>query len=72
MLYQLSYSRSVLKSHTYDIHANEDGRSRRISNSELVKRIAKGDDLLTPSERGESFAESEDADLTNKDFFSEL
>jgi len=39
---------------------------------ELVERLAKGDDLLTPSEREEKAVESEDSDLTNKDFFWDL
>jgi len=39
---------------------------------ELVERISKGDDLLTPSEREEAVASSEDSDLTNKDFFWDL
>ena len=39
---------------------------------ELVDRIVKGEDLLTPSEREEAaVAEGED-DLTNKDFFWDL
>ena len=39
---------------------------------ELVERISKGDDLLTPSEREEAVASSEDSELTNKDFFWDL
>jgi len=39
---------------------------------ELVERIAKGDDLLTPSEREEAVVSSEDSQLTNKDFFWDM
>jgi len=39
---------------------------------ELVERIAKGDDLLTPSEREEAHVASAESDLTNKDFFWDL
>jgi Ser/Thr protein kinase RdoA (MazF antagonist) len=39
---------------------------------ELVERISKGDDLLTPSEREEIQSSDEDSDLTNKDFFWDL
>jgi Ser/Thr protein kinase RdoA (MazF antagonist) len=39
---------------------------------ELVERISKGDDLLTPSEREEVQSSEEDSDLTNKDFFWDL
>jgi Ser/Thr protein kinase RdoA (MazF antagonist) len=39
---------------------------------ELVDRISKGDDLLTPSEREEAVTSSDDSDLTNKDFFWDL
>lgn len=39
---------------------------------ELVERISKGDDLLTPSEREEAVASSEDSELTNKDFFWDI
>ena len=39
---------------------------------ELVERIAKGGDLLTPSEREESVVSSEDSQLTNKDFFWDM
>jgi len=39
---------------------------------ELVLRISKGDDLLTPSERQEISESGEDSDLTNKDFFWDM
>lgn len=39
---------------------------------ELVERISKGDDLLTPSEREEAVASSGDSEMTNKDFFWDL
>ncbi len=39
---------------------------------ELVERISKGDDLLTPSEREQVAISNEDTELTNKDFFWDL
>jgi Ser/Thr protein kinase RdoA (MazF antagonist) len=39
---------------------------------ELVERIAKGDDLLTPAEREEVAATDGDSELTNKDFFWDI
>lgn len=39
---------------------------------ELVERLSKGDDLLTPSEREEAATVNEDSDLTNKDFFWDM
>ncbi len=39
---------------------------------ELVERISKGDDLLTPSEREEAVSAGDDPELTNKDFFWDL
>ena len=39
---------------------------------ELVERISKGDDLLTPAEREEARSDEADSDLTNKDFFWDL
>ncbi len=39
---------------------------------ELVTRIAKGEDLLTPTEREQSVEVSGEDDLTNKDFFWDL
>jgi Ser/Thr protein kinase RdoA (MazF antagonist) len=39
---------------------------------ELVERISKGDDLLTPSEREEAILASDEDDLTNKDFFWDM
>lgn len=39
---------------------------------ELVDRVAKGEDLLTPSEREEVAMADGDDDLTNKDFFWDL
>jgi Ser/Thr protein kinase RdoA (MazF antagonist) len=39
---------------------------------ELVDRIERGDDLLSPDEREERLAEDEGSELTNKDFFWDL
>ena len=39
---------------------------------ELVERISKGDDLLTPSEREEVNQAGEDSELSNKDFFWDM
>jgi Ser/Thr protein kinase RdoA (MazF antagonist) len=39
---------------------------------ELVERITKGDDLLSAEEHERAHARSEDADLSNKDFFWDL
>ena len=39
---------------------------------ELSERLESGEDVLTPSEREEAAAESEEAELTNKDFFWDM
>jgi Ser/Thr protein kinase RdoA (MazF antagonist) len=39
---------------------------------ELVDRIERGDDLLSPEEREERLADDEGSELTNKDFFWDL
>jgi Ser/Thr protein kinase RdoA (MazF antagonist) len=39
---------------------------------ELVERLSRGDDLLTPSEREDASTASDDPELTNKDFFWDL
>jgi Ser/Thr protein kinase RdoA (MazF antagonist) len=39
---------------------------------ELVERLAKGDDLLTPTEREEALAESGEDEMTNEDFFWDM
>lgn len=39
---------------------------------ELVERISKGDDLLTPTEREAAVAEDEGSEMTNKDFFWDM
>jgi Ser/Thr protein kinase RdoA (MazF antagonist) len=39
---------------------------------ELVERLSRGDDLLTPSERQDASTASDDPELTNKDFFWDL